>query len=647
MVSAGRLAEIVERLSAERRPDRLASLTLAAALLVTGARAGRLVGPAGALGHAQLAVEGIAPPYELPTSVDLPGHDGPLGRIEVWGPVDDPSALAALRIVAFHCARTLENEGLRRAQDDERRRARRLTAAVNTLRETVDPSGAVAVALAEARELVAAPAAALVVAASGRLEVAACDGIDAPQPEVVALVPQDLRPGIAAGRPWVGQLALDNPMRMWGFGSAAIVAVGDGAGFGFLVMLGDDREQFSEDAATTLVQFAGHLAATLITAVLQQEMRGHGAVDPLTRLFNARYFHSRIDQECQRALRSGTVLSLVRLELDDVAEMRASGRARTADAATEALARHLAAGVRGMDVVCRIGDDELAAILPEVAGIDAMRVGERLRASLGADPALAGGFTLSLGVASFPDQATTPEILMANALSALDWARREGGDRTFLFHSDAAEILRAEERESGASADAEALVATLAALAAAVDWRHPRTARHSENTARIAGLLAGELGLPEDRVEDMRIAGLLHDVGKIGLGEDLVGRPGPLTAADAEDLRRHPEIGERMLSGSRLARIRPWVLHHHERMDGTGYPEGLAGPDIPLEARILAVASAFERLASGDAMREGVPPSEAVRLLQARAGAELDPVVVTALRALVGRGAAGVAPVTW
>ena len=101
----------------------------------------------------------------------------------------------------------------------------------------------------------------------------------------------------------------------------------------------------------------------------------------------------------------GGVLSLVRVELDGVADMRASGRARTADAATEALARHLAAGVRGMDVGCRVGDDELAAILPEVEGIDALRVGERLRATLIADEALAAGFTLSLGVASFPDQA--------------------------------------------------------------------------------------------------------------------------------------------------------------------------------------------------------------------------------------------------
>ena len=255
MVSAQRLAEIVERLSAERRPDRLAQITLGAALVVTGGRAARLVGPAGPQGQAQLAVEGVVPPYERPATVDLPGRDGPLGRIEVWGAVDDPSALAALRLVAFHCARTLENEDLRRIRADDRRRARRLTAAVTALREAVDPAAAVAVGLTEARALAGAPAAALVVTTSGRLEVAACDGIEPRhEPGAAELVPEAVRAGIGAGRPWVGRLALDSPMRMWGFGSALIVGVGAGAGFGFLVMLGDDGDPFSEDAAGTLVR---------------------------------------------------------------------------------------------------------------------------------------------------------------------------------------------------------------------------------------------------------------------------------------------------------------------------------------------------------------------------------------------------------
>jgi putative nucleotidyltransferase with HDIG domain len=295
-----------------------------------------------------------------------------------------------------------------------------------------------------------------------------------------------------------------------------------------------------------------------------------------------------------------------------------------------------------MDVGCRLEDDVLAAILPEVEGIEALRVGERLRASVRGDTLGSMGFTLSVGVASFPDQADSSARLIESSRSALAWALRDGGDRTFLFNAEAAEILRAEELAR--RADEEALLTTLSALAAAVDARHPSTVSHSDNVARIAALIAAELGLPPARVEDLRVAGLLHDVGKIGVREGLATKPEPLTDAEREELRHHPEIGERMLSSVRLAPIRPWVLHHHERMDGRGYPAGLSGEAIPLEARILAVADAFDRLASGVPGRLAMPVPDVMRELERRRGGDLDPAAVAALRVLVGRGAADVAP---
>ena len=255
-------------------------------------------------------------------------------------------------------------------------------------------------------------------------------------------------------------------------------------------------------------------------------------------------------------------------------------------------------------------------------------------------PGLEGAFTLSVGVASFPSQAGRAETLEEHARAALDWARGHGGDRTFLFHSDTAAILRSHEREQ--VADDEAVLTTVAALAASIDARHPSTVFHSENVGRVSALIAAEIGLPLDRVEDLRVAGLLHDVGKIGVSEDVVIAPEPLTPAQEEELRRHPEIGERMLSGSRLASIAPWVLHHHERFDGAGYPAGLVGEQIPLEARILAVANEFDRLSSGTPSRFPVSVAEAMSDLERRSGSEFDPVAVAALRALVGRGTADI-----
>ena len=188
------------------------------------------------------------------------------------------------------------------------------------------------------------------------------------------------------------------------------------------------------------------------------------------------------------------------------------------------------------------------------------------------------------------------------------------------------------------------MLTTVAALAASIDARHPSTVFHSENVGRVAALIAAEVGLPPDRAEDVRVAGLLHDVGKIGVSDAVVASSEPLSPAQEEELRRHPEIGERMLSGSRLASIGPWVLHHHERFDGTGYPSGLAGEQIPLEARILAVADAFDRLSSGTPARVRVSVGEAMDELERRAGSEFDPVAVAALRALVGRGTPDISP---
>lgn len=643
VVSPGRLAEIIERMSAERRPDRVAPSALAAALAATGARGGRLVGPASSGRRGLLAADGEQEEDTLRIGVDLPGREGSLGRLEVWGAPEEEDAEAALRLVAAVCARAMENLSMERERADDRTRARRLGAAATAVREPSDPREAVARVLAEARMLLAAPAALLIAAGAPTPEVAAYDGIAALSPEDLALLaPPERRAELSDGHPWRGPIAAGHSLRAHGLGNAAIVGMGPRGGLGVLMVLGHGDDPVSGADLGALAELAGHAASALTMSVLQQEVRDLGTVDPTTRFYNARYFRSRLDQECERALRAGVPLSVAIVSLDGLAEMRAEGRSAAAEAAVEALSRHVAERLRTMDVGCRVGQDELAAILPEVEGLDALRVGERLRANLSTVPELDGVFTLSVGIASFPSQAGRAESLEENARTALDWARAHGGDRTFLFHAETAAILRAHERER--LADDEAVLTTVAALAASIDARHPSTVFHSENVGRVAALMAGEIGLPLDRVEDVRVAGLLHDVGKIGVSDDIVVAAEELSEAQREELRRHPEIGERMLAGSRLASIAPWVLHHHERFDGSGYPAGLRGERIPLEARILAVADAFDRLISGSPGRFPMPVPQAIADLERRSGTEFDPVAVAALRALAARGAAGITP---
>jgi len=638
VVGPGRLAEIVARMAGERRPERLGAAVLDAALAVTGARGGRV-----AAAGRTVAAEGDPSGAGDRIRADLPGAGGPVGAVEVWsGPGDGGDASAAqalLDLVATVAGRAFDAHLAERAHAAEMGRARRLEAAAVAVREAREPRTTVQRVLAEARALVGAPSAALLAAGAPSPEVAAYDGLDPLSPDDLALlVTPELGAGLTGDAAWSGPLPHASVLRRRGLRTGALVPVGPAACLGVLAAFWERDGDVPEGDLAALAALAGHAASALTATVLQQEVRELGVVDPLTRFFNERYFTGRLEQECQRALRAGTQVSVAVMALDGAADLRAAGRRQAAEAAVEALAAHVTERLRGMDVGCRLGEDELAAILPEVEGIDALRVGERLRASIASAPGLGEGVTLSIGVASFPAQAGRSDSLVAHARAALDWARDHGGDRTFLYTADTAEILRAESRER--ADDDAAVLTTVAALASGIDAKHPATARHHENVGRVAALVAAELGLPPAAVEDVRVAGLIHDVGKIGLDDEVLAADREPPEPARSELRRHPEIGARMLAGSRLEVVAPWLRHHHERMDGTGYPDGLAGEAIPLESRILAVADAWEHLRSGRWGGVALAPADVMRELERRSGSEFDPVAVAALRALVGRGAA-------
>lgn len=182
-----------------------------------------------------------------------------------------------------------------------------------------------------------------------------------------------------------------------------------------------------------------------------------------------------------------------------------------------------------------------------------------------------------------------------------------------------------------------ARLVTTVGLAHALDVRDAKTANHSETVADYAVAMARQLGLSASQIERVRLAGLLHDVGKIGIPDSVLRKPGKLTDAEWAMMRRHPELGAQMLDSATLRDVRLWVLAHHERPDGTGYPQGLRGDEIPLEARILAVADAFEAMVADRPYRRGRPPAEALAELRRCAGTQFDTDVVAALEATLPR----------
>jgi putative nucleotidyltransferase with HDIG domain len=275
-------------------------------------------------------------------------------------------------------------------------------------------------------------------------------------------------------------------------------------------------------------------------------------------------------------------------------------------------------------------------MLPETDERGAFIVAERLRRATHrtfADAAVK--VTMSFGVASCPMHGTDAVGLLRAADRAVAAAKELGSDRTVIYSDEVARTLAL----PGGQVDDQLQLATVIALAEALDIRDTGTGQHSHTVGRYSELMARELGLEEEHVERVRLAGVLHDIGKIGVSDRVLSKPGPLDADEWQEMYTHPEIAARLLSRPEFDDLRAWILAHHERPDGAGYPYGLSGDEIPLEARILAVADAYEAMTADRVYRPSLGAETARAELKAGAGSQFDAQVVSAfVRALdVGR----------
>jgi diguanylate cyclase (GGDEF)-like protein/putative nucleotidyltransferase with HDIG domain len=361
--------------------------------------------------------------------------------------------------------------------------------------------------------------------------------------------------------------------------------------------------------------------------------------DPLTGLLNRRSFDELLDLEVERARRTGRPLSVLFGDIDNFARVNEEQGHEAADAALELVARDLGKWKRRIDRAARIGGDEFALLLPETDEHGAHILAERLRRathrSFGDAPV---PLTICFGVASHPCHGGDSATLMRSAERAMLAAKQFGRDRSVVYSADVPTMLGV----AGAPGDLQ--LATVIALAEALDIRDTGTAKHSHMVGRYAELMAIELGLESAHVERVRLAGVLHDVGKIGVSDAVLSKPGPLSADEWVEMKTHPEIAARLLSRPEFDDVRGWILAHHERPDGGGYPFGLGREQIPLEARILAVADAFEAMTADRVYRAAIGHAAARAELEAGAGTQFDAEVVEAFLRAVDRAAASMEP---
>jgi diguanylate cyclase (GGDEF)-like protein/putative nucleotidyltransferase with HDIG domain len=382
-----------------------------------------------------------------------------------------------------------------------------------------------------------------------------------------------------------------------------------------------------------------------VAAIVIRVMRAHVDVlierlydsarsDPLTQLTNRRGFREALDLELARARRRDGEVTVIVGDVDHFKEVNDRSGRQVGDAALQRIAQLLAAGKRDGDSLARVGGGEFALVLPDTDQHGAFVIAERLRCSVRDEfRADASPVTISFGIAGYPRCGETAAALLRSTGEALQATKWNGGDRTML-HSPAMRIAPQLDGE-GQDIAAERLLAVMLDLAETVDLRFSGTARHSETVGRYAEMMARELGLSEARVGRVRLAGLMHDIGKVGVPDSILQKPAKLSDAEFEVIKRHPELGAQMLDHPSLADVGEWVGAHHEQPDGRGYPRGLSGEQIPLEARILAVADAYEAMTSDRSYRSSLDHAAAKRELERCAGAQFDARVVHALISLL------------
>jgi diguanylate cyclase (GGDEF)-like protein len=430
------------------------------------------------------------------------------------------------------------------------------------------------------------------------------------------------------------------------------------------------EHSFSQQDVLTLQSLADQLAIALHNAHAYQSALDQAITDGLTGLKTHRYFMEALDVEWRRATRTGRPFSVIMMDLDGFKRVNDHGGHLEGDKVLAAVAALLDARSRQSNVVARYGGDEFVLLMPETTTEQAEILAERLRAALEADHFLrAHGVTASFGIATFPDHGPTQGDILRVADSGMYLAKHhsgncvklaalspkpEDGEQRLLeaylgvavkrmFSTDPGAISqyrhRFERMLRGPAGESPSLLDTIAALAYAVEAKDPHTKGHSQAVSRHAAQIAMQAGLSEAEIEEIRLAGIVHDVGKIHVPDPVLHKPTLLTAEEYELVKSHAVWGAKIVEPLKVINIERIVRHHHEAFDGQGYPDCLRGEQIPLGARIITVADAFDAMVSARAYRKGRSVEEALAELRRCRGTQFDPFVVDAfLRSIQSLG---------
>lgn len=419
-----------------------------------------------------------------------------------------------------------------------------------------------------------------------------------------------------------------------------------------VMLVGDNNAKNNLDLYSLL---SNHLALFMHNSELIDKVNENTNIDSLTLLSNHRGFQEILSTELAKAQSRNSHLSIVIMDINNISKInRELGHAK-GDEVIKLVAEKVKQNIRNSDYAGRYGGDEIAIILPDTDTNEAKYIAEYLTYSLSCcfvDDV--GPVKVAVGVATFPESTKDQEKLLILAEQAMYISQSKGykdgmsaivSSMDFNFWDDMAlnsfaEVLTKRHAQIGINFEEELvhkfnneqiisqnhLMEMVTSLASAIDAKDTYTKGHSSSVSRYAEALARAINLPETEVERIALGALLHDVGKIGIPENVLRKPTHLSDGEWEIMKQHPVIGAEkvLMPNETLADLIPMVKYHHEHWDGSGYPDKLKGEEIPFSARIVAIADAYHALISDRPYRKGLSVQRACEILKMGAGIQWD-----------------------
>lgn len=433
----------------------------------------------------------------------------------------------------------------------------------------------------------------------------------------------------------------------------------------YIMKLNINFDQIRETKKKLIEVFSNRIYTAITNSLVYTQSKTQAFTDSVTGLYNHRFLQESIKVELEKSARRNVPLSLIMLDIDSFKQFNDTYGHSVGDLALKSVAKMIKEAVNDRGIAARYGGDEFVIVLPGMSNDEAFQIAEEIRSKaiqlkhVAAHDGLSS-LSISLGVATSPDLGHKPEQLFNAADAALYVAKLAGRNvvktatdlslykslegipksvfaeqgliRLFewIKGRDDLDLGLAENQES------RLVIQTIEAIIAAIDAKDHYTRNHSKSVSSYSIILARKMGLPVEVVEKVRVGSLLHDVGKIGISDAILKKPAKLTPEEYEIAKQHSHIGEKILKPiGPLEKYIPTVLHHHEWYDGSGYPEGLKGPDIPIEAKIVGICDAFDAMTSDRAYRQAMSKEEALAIIKTLRGIQFDPDVAEVFELMI------------